>query len=186
MPFVLAIGLSVVTRDISIIITACLFIIAIGAITMALGAYFTTKTESEHFNADIATKEEKERRFLAGLGIGEEIQNLASGEIIKENERWSTLLKEREDKNQAGRKGRAVALAYLAGGLIPLLPFFIYNDMAYAIKASLVFTLTGLLISGFIRSRIISTNPWTGTLRILIFASLAAGCAFGVAHLITA
>jgi VIT1/CCC1 family predicted Fe2+/Mn2+ transporter len=93
-------------------------------------------------------------------------------------------MKERHGAGKAGRSGITIAIAYIAGGLLPLIPFFTYDSVLSAIRISMVLTLAGLTVSGFIKCRIRHLNPWTGTFRILIFAAIAAIGAYGVATLI--
>jgi VIT1/CCC1 family predicted Fe2+/Mn2+ transporter len=183
-PFVLVAGLSAATDSISLIMISGIIAVLTGAVTMGLGAYFTTRTESGHFNTDIASKERKERKFLSGLGINKDVQDLASEEIVKENARWSDLMKAQHGTDEARKRGITTAIAYICGGLVPLIPFFIHSEVRSAIKLSILTTFLGLFIFGFIKSRVSGINPWAGTFRILVIAALAAGSAYGVAGLI--
>jgi VIT1/CCC1 family predicted Fe2+/Mn2+ transporter len=77
-----------------------------------------------------------------------------------------------------------IALFYVVGGTITLAAYILISDPVNALKASAVITLSSLFIVGFVKSKLVNTNPWAGAIRITIITALAAGSAFGVVRLI--
>ncbi len=178
--------MSAIVTESSIYIITCLIAIVAGALIMSLSAYFTTRTEGEHFNEDVETKDLKERKFLSDLGIGKDIQDIASEEIKKENDQWSNFIEQAQDGEKTMRNAASVMIAYLAGGMVPVLPFLVTNDLPTALTISAIITFVFLLIMGFIKSRINKVKPWGTIIRLLMYTALAAACAYWVAGLIAA
>jgi VIT1/CCC1 family predicted Fe2+/Mn2+ transporter len=80
--------------------------------------------------------------------------------------------------------------SYIAGGLIPLLPYiaaavFKNISVATSLLLSVVFTLLALFIFGFIKGRYTGTRPTRSALQTALIGSVAAGAAFLIARLIS-
>jgi VIT1/CCC1 family predicted Fe2+/Mn2+ transporter len=74
--------------------------------------------------------------------------------------------------------------SYIAGGLIPLLPYIIIPHPNTALLVSVVVTLCALLIFGAVKGRFTGVNAiWSGLQTALIGG--AAGAAFLIARLIS-
>jgi predicted membrane protein (TIGR00267 family) len=81
---------------------------------------------------------------------------------------------------QTAKKGHSQALAdgiimlvsYFIAGLVPLLPviFFAYPTSLYF---SIFFALIGLIILGYVKSKVLRTNPLRGALKVVIVGGLA-------------
>lgn len=125
--------------------------------------------------------------LIAGLGVGTsnksvvivggivaiavEAISMGAGEYISDDSI--------EQANKQGR-GRSSALndglimlgSYFVAGLIPLLPvvFFSYPTSLYF---SIFFALCGLFILGYVKSKVLHTNPWRGAVKVMIVGGLA-------------
>ncbi|MBC8035131.1 MAG: VIT1/CCC1 transporter family protein [Chitinophagaceae bacterium] len=185
-PFVLVAGLSAALPNTFVIFITGTVCIAVVAITMGIGAYFTTKTERHHFNADIASKGSKERKFLSKLDIGKQVQDLATEQIVREKEQWSDLMNQKQGSQNAGSRGLSIALACIAGGLLPILPFYFSNNVDSSLKTAALISFAGLFLFGVAKGRITGYNPWKCSFRILLFATMAAACAYGVVYIVKA
>lgn len=70
--------------------------------------------------------------------------------------------------------------SYFLGGLVPLLPIFLFR-LPEASYLSIVFSLTGLLILGIVRAKIVKESPIRSAMEILLLggAATAVGLAAG-------
>jgi VIT1/CCC1 family predicted Fe2+/Mn2+ transporter len=200
-PFALAAGLSGAVDNSSIIVIAGIAEIAAGSIAMGLGGYLAGKTEQDHYDSEVKReydevenlrhKEiEETKAFFAGIGLSKELQDKATEEIAQDKDRWVDFMMkyelglEKPDPKRATKSALNIGISYIAGGIIPLSPYFFVSDAVEALKFSIVATLICLFIFGFFKSRITGINPWLGALRVTLIGALAAGAAFGVAKLL--
>lgn len=200
-PFALAAGLSSAVNNSSIIIIAGIAEIAAGSIAMGLGGYLAGKTEQDHYNSEIKREYdeienlrhreiEETKEFFANIGLSEELQVKATEEISRDKDRWVDFMMkyelglEKPDPKRATKSALNIGLSYIAGGVIPLSPYFFISDSTIALEYSVVATLICLFIFGFFKSKITGINPWKGAIRVMLIGAMAAGAAFGVAKMI--
>ncbi|MBK7608050.1 MAG: VIT1/CCC1 transporter family protein [Saprospiraceae bacterium] len=199
-PFALAAGLSGAVDTSSIILIAGIAEIAAGSIAMGLGGYLAGKTEQEHYQSErkreyyeiehLRQREiEETKEFFAHLGLSEELQNRATEEISQNPDRWVDFMMKYEldleapDPRRATKSALNIGLAYIAGGIIPLSPYFFIDDSITALKYSVVATLICLFVFGYVKSKITGVNPWLGALKVMSIGALAAAAAFGISKL---
>jgi VIT1/CCC1 family predicted Fe2+/Mn2+ transporter len=80
---------------------------------------------------------------------------------------------------------RNIALAYVAGGIIPLLPYMLQKNAGSGLCGSMVVTLLALAGFGGIKGRYTGTSSWRSGLQTTVVGGLAAGAAFLLAKLIS-
>lgn len=199
-PFALAAGLSGAIVSSNIIVIAGIAEIAAGSIAMGLGGYLAGKTEQDHYKSEVKREyyevehlrevelaETKE--FFAGLGLSEKIQQEATEELVQDKDRWVDFMMKHElglekpDPKRATKSALNIGLSYIAGGIIPLSPYFFITDSTQALKISVVATLLCLFIFGYFKSKVTGQNPWNGALRVTLIGAIAAAAAFGVAKI---
>ena len=200
-PFALAAGLTGAIDHNAIIITAGLAEIAAGSIAMGLGGYMAAKSDAEHY----AKEREREKREVVEIPHEEmrEVAEVFQAYGLNEEETWPIVqaLKrqprnwvdfmmrfelglEKPEPGRALRSALTIAGAYVAGGLIPLAPYFFSHSTAEALFYSVGFTLSALLVFGFVKGRFTGTRPIRSALQTALIGSAAAGAAFGIARLI--
>jgi VIT1/CCC1 family predicted Fe2+/Mn2+ transporter len=201
-PFALAAGLSGAVNTTSVIVTAGLAEIAAGSIAMGLGGYLAAKSDAEHYTSErlreerevrekTEVEEEEVREVFRGYGLtGEETEPLVVR--LKRNPKaWVDFMMrfelglEEPDPKRALRSALSIALAYVAGGLIPLWPYMVYGSAQAGLNISVVITLIALTLFGFIKSRFTGANPFRGAAQTALIGGLAAGAAFAIARLIS-
>jgi vacuolar iron transporter family protein len=199
-PFALAAGLSGAVSDSNIIVIAGIAEIAAGSIAMGLGGFLAGKTEQDHYRSEVKREYEEietlrhreleeTKEFFANIGLSEDIQNRATEEISQDKDRWVEFMMkyelglEKPDPKRATKSALNIGLSYVAGGIIPLSPYFFISSSQEALKISVIATLACLFVFGFFKSKITGVNPWMGALRVTMIGALAAGAAFGVAKL---
>jgi vacuolar iron transporter family protein len=200
-PFALAAGLTGAIDQNAVIITAGLAEIAAGSIAMGLGGYMAAKSDAEHY----AKEREREKREVAEIPHEEmrEVAEVFQAYGLNEEETWPIVqaLKrqprnwvdfmmrfelglEKPEPGRALRSALTIAGAYIAGGLIPLAPYFFSHTTTEALFYSVGFTLSALLVFGFIKGRFTGTRPLRSALQTALIGSAAAGAAFAIARLI--
>jgi vacuolar iron transporter family protein len=199
-PFALAAGLSGAVSSSNIIVIAGIAEICAGSIAMGLGGYLAGKTEQDHYASEVKREyaeienlryleiaETKE--FFANIGLSEDLQNKATEEIAQDKDRWVDFMMkyelglEKPDPKRATKSAMNIGLSYIAGGIIPLSPYFFIDNSVEALKISVIATLICLFVFGYFKSKITGINPWMGAVRVMLIGALAAAAAFGVAKL---
>ncbi len=199
-PFALAAGLSGAVDNSSIIVIAGIAEIAAGSIAMGLGGYLSGKTEQDHYKNEekrehyevenLRQREiEETKDFFANIGLSKEIQEKATAEISQDKDRWVDFMMkyelglERPDPKRATKSALNIGVSYIAGGIIPLSPYFFIDNSVEALKYSVIATLVCLFIFGYFKSRMTGVNPLLGAIRVMLIGAVAAAAAFGIAKL---
>ncbi|MBS1511810.1 MAG: VIT1/CCC1 transporter family protein [Bacteroidetes bacterium] len=199
-PFALAAGLSGAVANSSIIVIAGIAEICAGSIAMGLGGYLAGKTEQDHYISEqrreydevenLRHREiEETKEFFANIGLSPALQEQATEEIAKDKDRWVDFMMkyelglEKPDPKRATKSALNIGLSYIAGGIIPLSPYFFITNSADALKISVMATLICLFIFGYFKSKITGVQPLWGALRVTLIGAMAAAAAFGVAKL---
>ena len=201
-PFALAAGLSgAVAADATrLVVTAGLAEIAAGSIAMGLGGYLAARTDAEHYASEQA-REERETvempqeeeaevaRVFRGYGLPEETVAEAVKAISSDRKRWVDFMMRFELGLEEPASGRArqsaltIALSYIAGGLVPLAPYFLLSSVHAGLAASVAVTLLALLLFGYIKGRYTTARPLRSAWQTVLVGGLAAAAAFGLARL---
>lgn len=199
-PFALAAGLSGAVDHSSIIVIAGIAEIAAGSIAMGLGGYLAGKTEQDHYHSEVKREHyevenlrereiQETKEFFANIGLSEEIQDKATQEIALDKDRWVDFMMkyelglEKPDPKRATKSAINIGGSYIAGGIIPLSPYFFITDSSEALRYSVVATLVCLFVFGYFKSRITGVNAIWGAIRVTVIGAVAAAAAFGVAKL---
>jgi vacuolar iron transporter family protein len=201
-PFALAAGLSGAVASSSIVVIAGIAEIAAGSIAMGLGGYLAGKTEEDHYKSELKreydeverlphVEKQEVKEFFEHIGLSEEVQIRATEEISQDKKRWVDFMMKYElgleepDPKRAGKSAVNIGLSYIAGGIIPLSPYFFISDSAEGLKVSIIVTLICLFAFGYFKSRMTGVNAWTGALKVTFIGAIAAAAAFGVAKIFT-
>lgn len=199
-PFALAAGLSGAVSSSNIIVIAGIAEICAGSIAMGLGGYLAGKTEQDHYSSEVKREYdevehlrhreiEETKEFFANIGLSPALQEQATEEIARDKDRWVDFMMkyelglEKPDPKRATKSALNIGLSYIAGGIIPLSPYFFIDNSTEGLKISVVATLICLFVFGYFKSKITGINPWLGAIRVMLIGALAAAAAFGVAKL---
>lgn len=200
-PFALAAGLSGVVAGSDIIVIAGIAEIAAGSIAMGLGGYLAGQTEQDHYNSELKREYEEVEKlperekqevkdFFKQIGLSEEVQNKATEEIAKDKKQWVDFMMKYElgleepDPKRAAKSAFNIGVSYIAGGIIPLSPYFFINDSTEALKISVVATLLCLFVFGYFKSKMTGVNALSGAIKVAAIGAVAAAAAFGIAKLL--
>jgi VIT1/CCC1 family predicted Fe2+/Mn2+ transporter len=200
-PFALAAGLSGAVDATTIVITAGMAEVAAGSIAMGLGGYLAAKTDAEHFASEQAREEretievpeveaEEVAKIFREQGLPEETVATVVRAIRSDRKRWVDFMMKFElgleppDPHRARRSALTIALSYIAGGFVPLAPYFFIRSVRTALIASVVFTLLALLVFGYIKGRFTTAKPMRSAWQTVAVGGLAAAAAFLIAKAI--
>ena len=156
-PFALAAGLSGAVASSSIIVTAGLAEIAAGSIAMGLGGYLAAKTDIEHYASErmrelretehIPEREaEEEADIFRSYGLRDEQIAPVVAALQANPTQWVDFMMRFElglevpDPTRARISAWTIALSYMLGGLIPLLPYMVCDDLLTALWGSVART----------------------------------------------
>jgi len=191
-------GIAVGTNDHFVILLSGIAIIAIGAISMAIGTFTSIGTErkmqkrmllEEQIEVSQSPKEERkeiEQLFLKDGWPKPMAEKMA--ECAAENE--ALMLKEMayrelsiipEKVSHPIRNSGAMFIAWLLGGFIPLLPYFFF-PVDFGINVSIISTLLGLFLLGVVTSRYTKQNPLIAGLTIFLLAGGAIAAGYFIGH----
>jgi VIT1/CCC1 family predicted Fe2+/Mn2+ transporter len=200
-PFALAAGLSGAVNSTHVIITAGLAEIAAGSIAMGLGGYLAARSDAEHY----ASERHREEREIVLVPEEEKVEvsqifeeyGLSPEESAPVVEALSTRPKawvdfmmrfelglEEPDPGRALRSAVTIAGAYIAGGLIPLSPYFLVSNPSQALLESVAVTLVALAVFGYLKGKATGAPPLRNSVQTVVIGGLAAGAAFALAKLI--
>jgi VIT1/CCC1 family predicted Fe2+/Mn2+ transporter len=200
-PFALAAGLTGAISSTGIIVTAGLAEIAAGAIAMGLGGFLAAKSDSEHYESErarerreIVEKTEVEKTEVAEVfhsyGLSHEESAPLIEALVKRPEAWVDFMMrfelglEKPDPQRALQSALTIATAYVAGGMIPLLPYMILPRASNALVVSVIATLAALLVFGAVKGKFTGASPVRSALQTGVIGALAAAAAFIIARLV--
>jgi vacuolar iron transporter family protein len=200
-PFALAAGLSGADAETSIIVTAGLAEVAAGAIAMGLGGYLAARTDAEHFVSE-RLREERETdempeaetaevaEIFRSYGLAEELVMPVVNSIRADKKQFVDFMMrfelglEEPDPRRARNSAFTIAVSYIAGGMVPLAPYFFFPTVHSALLGSVIVTLLALTVFGYVKGRFTTAKPMRSAWQTLVVGGLAATAAFIIAKAI--
>jgi vacuolar iron transporter family protein len=202
-PFALAAGLSGAVASSHIVVLAGLAEIAAGSIAMGLGGYLAARGDAEHY---ISERQREEREIVERTHDEEEeiyeifeqysVDRASASPVIaalKQNPTaWVDFMMrfelglEEPAANRAHRSALTIAMSYIAGGIIPLLPYMVIADNLEALKISTIITLTALAIFGALKGKLVGAGWLRSAIQTTLIGGTAAAVAFALARLLNA
>lgn len=201
-PFALAAGLTGAVTTSTLIVTAGLAEIAAGSIAMGLGGFLAVRSDHEYYKStradehrsvrEIPDEEEDEvRELVREWGVDEDHLPLVVSSITRDRDKWVDFMMRHEHGLEAPRRGRALSSSltiggsYIAGGLIPLFPYFFLHQPMRGLWASVLLTGLALFVFGVFKSRLTGTKQFRGGASMAAIGGCAAAVAFLAAHFIS-
>ncbi len=198
-PFALAAGLSGAVASAGVVLTAGLAEVAAGSIAMGLGGYLAARTDAEHYERERRREidetrekpemeEEEVRQLFRPYGLSEDEIAPIVAAIRRTREGWVDFMMrfelglERPQGRRAFESGAIIAAAYVAGGLMPLVPYAVLGSVRAALPVSIGVTLLALLAFGWVKARLTGSRPIRGALQTAAVGSFAAAAAFAIAR----
>lgn len=202
-PFALAAGLSGANATSSIVLTAGIAEVAAGAISMGLGGYLAAKSEADHYARELKREEEEiiavpdteaaeVAEILAEYGIEPHEYGPVVNALRKKPQAWLDFMMkfelglEKPNPRRALQSALTIAIAYILGGLVPLIPYMFIPRAQDAVVASVIVTLVALLIFGYAKGYFTGNKPFRSALQTALIGAIASAAAFGMAKAIHA
>ncbi|CAN5170414.1 VIT1/CCC1 transporter family protein [soil metagenome] len=199
-PFALAAGLSGAVAASRLVVTAGMAEITAGAIAMGLGGYLAARGEIEHFDSErgremmevkkVPRLEEREIiDIFAGYGVAAEDVAPLVASLRKRPDAWVDFMMRfelglaRPNPRRAITSALTIGGAYVAGGLVPLIPYIVLAEARRALYFSAAMTVAALFVFGFVKSRIAGQPALRGAFQTALIGTIAATAAFALAHL---
>lgn len=200
-PFALAAGISGAVAETHLVVTAGFAEIAAGSIAMGLGGYLAAKGDSEHY----VSEERREEREIVEVPDMEaqEIYDLFSVYGVDKDEAtpvvtalqrnpqaWRDFMMkfelglERPNPSRALVSALTIAFAYIAGGLIPLIPYLLISAPHQALLVSALVTLLALFGFGFAKGHFTGASRLKSAFQTFLVGGLAASAAYMLAKAI--
>jgi len=88
---------------------------------------------------------------------------------------------EKPDPRRALHSAMTIAIAYILGGVVPLVPYMFIQKAAEAVVFSVVVTLVALLIFGYAKGHFTGNKPFRSALETALIGAIASAAAFGLA-----
>ncbi|OVA11588.1 protein of unknown function DUF125 [Macleaya cordata] len=197
-PFALAAGLSGANASSSIILTAGLAEVAAGAISMGLGGYLAAKSEADHYMREL--KREQEEIINVPDTEAAEVEDILAqydlepheyapvvNALRKKPQAWLDFMMkfelglEKPQPRRALESAFTIAIAYILGGLVPLLPYMFIPIARKAMLTSVVLTLVALLFFGYVKGHFTDNKPIKSAFQTALIGTIASAAAYGIA-----
>lgn len=150
-----------------------------GAISMAIGEYISTKSQEEVYDAEVAIEREHMRKyrwheinelkeFYEKKGFKGELLEKIIETITSDDEIFlrDMMLAEfgilEEERRSPLRATIIVGIAFLAGSLLPVVPFFFVETTGAGILVSSILSAIGLFSVGAMKSKVTRSNIFHG------------------------
>ncbi|KAL6505884.1 Vacuolar iron transporter 1 [Orobanche minor] len=200
-PFALAAGLSGAKASSAVILTAGVAEVAAGAISMGLGGYLAAKSEADHYMRELKREQEEiiavpdteaaeVAEILSEYGVEPHEYTPVVNALRKNPRAWLDFMMkfelglEKPDPKRAVQSAMTIAVAYIMGGLVPLLPYMFIPSAEKAVLASVAVTLVALLIFGYAKGYFTGSKPFTSALQTALIGAIASAAAFGMAKVV--
>jgi VIT1/CCC1 family predicted Fe2+/Mn2+ transporter len=201
-PFALAAGLSGALDTSSIVVTAGLAEVAAGSIAMGLGGYLAAKSDVEHYVSERAREQREVKEIPAdelaettaifeSYGLTADESATVVGALSRRPETWVDFMMrfelglEKPDAGRAARSALTIAGSYVAGGLVPLLPYLLMPSARRALPLSVLLTLVALAVFGYVKGRFTGARPLRSAGQTVLIGAVAAGMAYLLARAIS-
>ena len=202
-PFALAAGLSGAVASSHIVVLAGLAEIAAGSIAMGLGGYLAARGDAEHYASE---RLREEREIVERVRDEEEeiyeifeqyaVDRVSATPVLEALKRspqaWVDFMMrfelglEKPASSRAYSSAGTIAASYVAGGFVPLLPYFFVAENGLALKLSIVITLLALTLFGALKGRLVGTGALRSAVQTVTIGGIAAAAAYGLARLLNA
>jgi len=200
-PFALAAGLSGAVASSHIVVLAGLAEIAAGSIAMGLGGYLAARGDAEHYASE---RLREEREIVEQIHDEEEevyeifkqysVPRASAAPVLEALKQdpvaWVDFMMrfelglEKPASDRPHRSALTIAASYIAGGLIPLIPYMLVANNVAALKLSVIITLTSLAVFGALKGKLLETGWLRSALQTVLIGGTAAAAAFLLASLL--
>lgn len=191
-------GAGLGTREIAI---AGLAASVAGALSMGLGEYLSTKSQSEYYAAEAEREREHIRKYprlerqevfemLHKKGYPPALVEPIADHIIADEQRFvDFMMREEFGVGEESERSPLVAmglvmLAFIVGAVLPLVPFLLGIGSAGGLAVATVLSLGGLFVAGAVKGQTSGLPWWRSGAEMMLLGAVAAAVTYGVGLLV--
>jgi len=193
-------GIAAGTQNRDAVVVAGFVIVVVESLSMAAGAYLSSKAQREYLERmlreeeeEIRNEPEKERQELQEMyrsrGFTEpEIEIIANRlmsnpKLLLEDMAHKELGISPDNLEEPGGNALVMGTCYVAGGIVPVIPYLLLPIPA-AMPISISSTLLALFLFGGLKGRLVRQSWWRSGLEMLLVAGTAAFAGFFIGRLV--
>ncbi len=190
-------GVTISLSEHRLVLLAAIAEVVAGAISMATGAYVSTKSQREFFHSEVELERweiertpEKEaeelRDIYHDLGFNKAEQEVIVNRAMQDKELMLRIMKREElglideHLDEPIKVALTMGISFLGGSLPPLLPYFFISNPIHAMWAAVIFSVVFLFAAGVAKTRLTRGNPICSGVEMTGFGVLAALVGFGL------
>jgi len=174
-----------------------------GALAMGIGAYLASKSQRDFFESEKA-RERREieevpeierneiREIFTKLGFQKDEVEVIVRRVTSDKELWVRFMMREElgileeSFDNPVTVGVLMAGAYVMGGVTPLLPYVLMENVLMALNVAVAVSLVALFIIG-VGKTVLTKQPWLRSgMEVMLLGSLAAGIGFVIGKIVAA
>ena len=172
-----------------------------GALSMGLGEYLSTKSQAQYYASEARREREHIRKYpdlekrelremLEEQGYPPHLREPMVEHVSSSEDRFVDFMMREEFGvgKESGRSPVAASLlimaAFLAGAVLPVLPFFLGSDMRMLLYTASAAAVFGLFVAGAAKGRISGLNPLRSGAEMVLFGAAAGIVTYAVGRLI--
>ena len=200
-PLALAAALSPLHPAPGTIALICFIEVVFMAVLMGVASYFTIVNQAEE-NVDLIPemKENNPNRFarhlqlrdiLSKLELGKDALQQADYETVEYHKHWTALLQNfgigtpLPDFARARKSGTMVALSFLVGGLLPVVPYLWAPHAMAGLQYAVALSVLGLIGVGIFKALYTGISAWKESIRLVLICILTSGATFLVFYMLS-
>jgi VIT1/CCC1 family predicted Fe2+/Mn2+ transporter len=166
---------------------------------MGLGGYLAARGDADHYHSErsrefreVSELQREEEREIVEIFKKYGLDRAACEPILEhfrnDHEAWVDFMMRFELGLETPEPGRAlrsaitIGGAYIVGGLVPLAPYMLIDQLKPALLVSVVCTGIALAIFGAAKSRFTGISLWRSAMQTVLIGGLASATAFLLAH----
>lgn len=168
-----------------------------GALSMGLGEYISTKSQTEYYASEAQREREHIRKYpkLEREELVEMLEKkqypaalippLADHIIANEDRFVDFMMREEFGVGEESERSPFVAMglvmvAFVVGAVLPLVPFLLGFGGLGALGIATALSLTGLFAAGGLKAKTSGLSPWKSGFEMMALGALAAAITYGV------
>ncbi|KAM3387477.1 hypothetical protein ACQJBY_010364 [Aegilops geniculata] len=168
-----------------------------------VGRYLAAQSEADHYKREMKREQEEiiavpdtEAAEIGDIMAEYGLEPHEYGPVVEGLRRnpqaWLEFMMrfelglEKPDPRRALQSALTIALSYIIGGLVPLLPYMFISTVQDAMLTSVGVTLLALLFFGYIKGRFTGNRPFLSAVQTTIIGAVASAAAYGMAKAVQA
>lgn len=168
-----------------------------------LARYLAAKSEADHYKREMRREQEEIiavpdteaaeiGEIMSRYGLEPQEYGPVVAGLRRNPQAWLDFMMrfelglERPDPRRALQSAFTIALSYVVGGLVPLLPYVLVSAAQDAMLTSVGVTLAALLFFGYVKGRFTGNRPFASAVQTAVIGALASAAAYGMAKAVQA